>query len=111
MFITPRSLALVLIREHVGNEREVDGHVHAEAEAADRHADEETVEVAGDGDGEHRQAVTIAAAKTKTLRRPVRSESLPPTRDAATTTTDWTRVPRKIWCGTSASALPIRSSR
>ena len=54
---------------------------------------------------------TIEAVRTKIFRRPVRSESLPPTRDAATRTTDWTRVPRKICCGTSASVLPILSSR
>ena len=53
----------------------------------------------------------IDAARTKTFRRPVRSDSLPPIREAATTTTDWTSVPRKICCGTSASALPILSSR
>ena len=41
----------------VGDEREVDGHVHAESESADGHSDQEAVEVAGDGDGEHRQAV------------------------------------------------------
>jgi len=54
---------------------------------------------------------TIDAVRTKTFRRPVRSESLPPMREAATRTTDWARVPRKICCGTSASALPILSSR
>ena len=54
---------------------------------------------------------TIDAVRTKTFRRPVRSESRPPRSDAATTTTDWTSVPRKICCGTSASALPILSSR
>jgi hypothetical protein len=48
---------VVLVRQHVDNEREVDGHVYAEAESADGHADEKTVEVAGDGDHEHRRAV------------------------------------------------------
>jgi hypothetical protein len=48
---------IVLIRQHIDNEREVDGHVYAEAESADGHADQETVEVAGDGDHEHRRAV------------------------------------------------------
>src|SRR5664279_5412109 len=48
---------VVFVGQHVGNKREVDGHVQAEAEAADGHADEVAVEVAGDGDGEHRQAV------------------------------------------------------
>ena len=67
---------VVLVRQHVDDEREVDGHVDAEAEPADGHADEEPVEVAGDGEREHRQ-----------------------------------RVPRKICRGTSASALPILSSR
>jgi hypothetical protein len=54
---------------------------------------------------------TVAAVRTKTFRRPVRSESLPPMSEKATTTTDWTRVPRKICRGTSASALPIFSNR
>ena len=47
----------VLVRQHVGGEREVDGHVDAEAEPADGHADQEAVEAAGEGDDEHRQAV------------------------------------------------------
>jgi hypothetical protein len=47
----------VLVRQHVDNEGEVDGHVYAEAESADGHADEKTVEVAGDGDHEQRHAV------------------------------------------------------
>ncbi len=54
---------------------------------------------------------TIDAAKTKSFRRPVRSESLPPSREAATTTADWTRVPRNTCRGTSSSAVPIFSSR
>ena len=54
---------------------------------------------------------TTDAVSTKIFLRPVRSESVPPTRDAATTTTDCTRVPRNICCGTSALALPILSSR
>ena len=54
---------------------------------------------------------TMDAVITKILRRPVRSESLPPMREAATTTTDWASVPRNICCGTSALALPILSSR
>ena len=40
-----------------------------------------------------------AAAATKTFRRPVRSDSLPPTREATTSTTDWTRVARKTCRG------------
>ena len=54
---------------------------------------------------------TIAAVRTKTFRRPVRSESLPLISEAAMTTPDWVSVPRKICCGTSAAALPIFSSR
>jgi hypothetical protein len=54
---------------------------------------------------------TIDAVSTKIFLRPVRSESLPPVREAATTTADWVRVPRNICCGTSALALPIFSSR
>ena len=44
-------------RQHVHHQREVDRQVHAEAEPADGHADEEAVEVAGDGDHEQRQAI------------------------------------------------------
>ncbi len=54
---------------------------------------------------------TIDAVRTKIFRRPVRSESFPPRRDAATMTADWTSVPRNICCGTSALAVPILSSR
>jgi hypothetical protein len=54
---------------------------------------------------------TTDAVSTKIFLRPVRSESLPPMREAATTTMDWTSVPRNICCGTSALALPIFSSR
>ena len=54
---------------------------------------------------------TIDAMTTKIFRRPVRSDSLPPMREAATTTTDWASVPRNICCGTSPAALPILSSR
>ena len=39
---------LDVLRQHVDNEREVDGHVYAEAESADGRADEKTVEVAGE---------------------------------------------------------------
>jgi hypothetical protein len=45
------------VRQHVGGQREVDGQVDAEAEAADGNADEETVEGTGQGDDEQRQAV------------------------------------------------------
>ena len=54
---------------------------------------------------------TTDAAPTKTLRRPVRSEIHPPTREATTTTLDIARVTRKSWRGTSSSALPSFSSR
>ena len=53
----------------------------------------------------------IDAVRTKIFHRSARSESLPPLREAATTRTDWRSVPWNIWCGTSASALPILSSR
>jgi hypothetical protein len=39
---------------------------------------------------------TTDAVSTKIFLRPVRSESFPPMREAATTTTDWTSVPRNI---------------
>jgi hypothetical protein len=102
---------VVLVRQHVDNEREVDGHVYAEAESAQGHAEEKTVEVAGDGDHEHRRAVHDRCGEYEDFLRPVRSESLPPMREAAMTTADWTRVPRNICCGTSALVLPIFSSR
>ena len=54
---------------------------------------------------------TVDAPRTKTFRRPVRSESLPPSREAATTTADCTSVPRNTCPGTSSSAVPILSSR
>ena len=54
---------------------------------------------------------TVEAARTKTFRRPVRSDSLPPSSDATTTTVDWTSVPRNTCRGTSASAEPSLSSR
>ena len=54
---------------------------------------------------------TIDAVKTKIFRRPVRSETFPPMREAATMTADWASVPRNICCGTSSLALPILSSR
>jgi len=82
MLSTPRSLALLsLSGQHVGNKREVDGHVQADAEAADGHADEVAVEVAGDGDGdgEHRQAVHGRGGQDEDLpsacprRRPART--------------------------------------
>ena len=54
---------------------------------------------------------TIDVVRTKIFRRPVRSESLPPMKEAATMTADWASVPTNICCGTSAWALPILSSR
>ena len=68
---------VVLVRQHVDNEREVDGQVDAEAESADGHANEETVEVAGDGDHEHRQAVHDRRGEDEDLpsARPVRESA------------------------------------
>src|SRR5438105_5956505 len=45
------------VRQHIDNKRKVDGQVDPETEPADRHANQETVEVAGDGDHEQRQAI------------------------------------------------------
>jgi hypothetical protein len=50
-------VSVVSVRQHVDNQGQVDGGVHAEAESADGHADQEPVEVTGDGEHEHRQAV------------------------------------------------------
>src|SRR4051795_5745079 len=50
---------------------------------------------------------TIDADRTKTFRRPVRSDSRPPASEARTTRADWTSAPRKICCGTSASAAEL----
>lgn len=47
---------VVPVRQYVDDEREVDGDIHAEAESADGHTDEETVEVTGDGNHEHPHA-------------------------------------------------------
>ncbi|MDQ2914620.1 MAG: CoA transferase, partial [Chloroflexota bacterium] len=47
----------VSVRQDIDNQREVHCHVHAEAEPADRHADEEGVEVGGAGDHQQREAI------------------------------------------------------
>ena len=52
-----------------------------------------------------------AASATNTLRRPAQSDSLPAIGDVTTIAADWTSVPRKIWCGTSSSAVPSCSRR
>src|SRR5439155_26935587 len=84
------------VRQNIDNKRKVDGQVDPETEPADRHANEETVEVAGDGDHEQRQAIHDRSGKNEDL-RPVRSESRPPVRAAA--------------MRTAATVLPIFSSR
>ena len=56
MVNTPR-FCVVRVRQHIGDEGQVDGHVHAEAESADGHADEKAVEVGGGSDYEQRQPV------------------------------------------------------
>ncbi len=53
--------------QHVDDEREVDGEVHAEAESADGHADKEAVEVARDGYHEQRQAVDDSCGEDEDL--------------------------------------------
>src|SRR5438105_75154 len=45
------------VRQNIDNKRKVDCQVDPETEPADRHANQETVEVAGDGDHEQRQAI------------------------------------------------------
>ena len=64
----------MLVVQHVHHERQVDGHVHTEAESADGHADQETVEVAGDSDHKQRQSVHDRRGENKHLppARPVR---------------------------------------
>ncbi len=52
----PRGRGGGWVRQYVGNQCEVDGHVQPEAESADGHADEEAVEAAGRGDDEHGEA-------------------------------------------------------
>ena len=101
----------VPVGQHVHHERQVDGHVHTEAEPADGHADQETAEVAGDGDHEQRQAVYDRRGQDEDFPSARPSETFPPMRDAATITADWASVPRNICCGTSALAVPILSSR
>jgi len=55
------------------------------------------VEAARDRDHEHRQAVDDRRAEHEHLPPTVRSDNLPATIDAVTSTTDCTRVPMKIW--------------
>ena len=58
MFRTPRSFAAECgVRQHVDDEREVHGHVHAEAHTADGHADQVAADVVGDGDHRQRHGV------------------------------------------------------
>ena len=77
MLNTPRSLALSF-RQHIGDEGQVDGHVHAEAESADGHADEKAVEAGGGSDHEQSQAVHGRRGEDEDLsREEVRSLSLP----------------------------------
>src|SRR5437667_10495087 len=56
-----------LVRQNIDNKRKVDGQVDPETEPADRHANEETVEVAGDGDHEQRQAMHDRSGKNEDL--------------------------------------------
>src|SRR5260370_23567741 len=53
------------VRQNIDNKRKIDGQVDPETEPADRHANEETVELAGDGDHEQRQAIYDRRGKNK----------------------------------------------
>src|SRR6202048_1370793 len=55
------------VRQNIDNKRKVNGQIDPETEPADRHANEETVEVAGDGDHEQRQAVHDRCGKNEDL--------------------------------------------
>src|SRR5947209_11901432 len=55
------------VRQNIDDKRKVDGQVDPEAEPADRHANEETVEVAGAGDHEQRQAIHDRRGKNEDL--------------------------------------------
>src|SRR4030088_2416327 len=57
----------VRVRQHIDNKRKVDGQVDPETEPADRHANEETVEVAGDGDHEQGKAIHDRRGKNEDL--------------------------------------------
>src|SRR5207302_11311922 len=68
MLNTPRSFAAVPgFGRTSTNKRKVDGQVDPETEPADRHANEETVEIAGDGDHEQRQAIHDRRGKNEHL--------------------------------------------
>jgi hypothetical protein len=58
---------IVLVRKHVGDEREVDGHVHAEAEAGQGHAEEIAVEGARQGNDDQRHAVNDGRGEDEDL--------------------------------------------
>src|SRR5437868_10540784 len=55
------------VRQNIDDKRKVDGQVDPETEPADRHANQETVEVAGDGDHEQRQAIHDRSGKNEDL--------------------------------------------
>src|SRR5437660_9780999 len=53
------------VRQNIDNKRKVDGQVDPETQPADRHANDETVDVAGDGDHEQRQAIHDRSGKKR----------------------------------------------
>src|SRR5438132_4122039 len=55
------------VRQNIDNKRKVDGQVDPETKPADRHANEETVEAAGDGDHEQGQAIHNRRGKNEDL--------------------------------------------
>src|SRR5437868_4610872 len=99
------------VRQNIDDKRKVDGQVDPETEPADRHANQETVEVAGHGDDEQRQAVHDRSGKNEDLPSACLVREPPPVSAAAIRTADWASVPRNICCGTSSTAVPIFSSR
>ena len=99
------------VGEHVSHECEIDGRVDAEAEPADRHADEESAEVVRRRDHEQCQAVHDRGGENEDL-APAGAVGEPAADEGGgDDDRGLDERARKICCGTSASALPICSSR
>jgi hypothetical protein len=73
--------------------------------------DEKTAEAADDGITKNVMLHTIDAAMTKIFRRPVRSEALPPMREAATMTADWVSAAPQCLAGGLPTCSPVIPGR
>ena len=106
MFITRDPSRRCSGREHVGDKGEVHGRVEAEPDPPMAMPTTNPLKLLARAITNRASPNTTDAEATKTLRRPVRSDSHPPTSDATTTTLDMARVARNICRGTSGSLLP-----